>query len=232
MANHALHWWAETMDLLMVGSLVIAALAAAAVGVTTWLSIKFNGEICERETLAFAKYKVDAGVLIADAKKEGIEAGKAANDAALRAAELEKEAALARLETERIKAVVAWRAIPAENAAKLEQFLAAQQGSVNLRYIDGDPEALFLAIQISQIFAKAGWQVAPGAIKPSNAIVFGLALPDAGGPDADTLRKAFTGAAIAFSTDPVPDASVSFSIATIQGAPMLMVGSKAPPQLP
>ena len=232
MDDQTLHWWAEAMETSVIISLVAAAMAAAFLMSSEWMSKKFNAEIQARKDTAFDKYKVDAGVLIAEARKEGVEAGKAANDAKLRAAELEKEAALARLETEKIKAVVAWRSISAANATKLEQFLAAKPGSVNLRYMDGDPEALFLAIQLSQILAKAGWQVAPGAVKPSNAIVFGIALPDTTAPDGDTLRKAFAAAAIAFSTDPVPPAGVSFSIATIQGAPMLMVGSKAPPQLP
>jgi hypothetical protein len=72
---------------------------------------------------------------------------------------------------------------------------------VNLRYIDGDPEALFLAIQISQILSKAKWRVAPGAIKPNNSIVFGIALPDSSAGDAQTLRQAFSASKIAYSTE-------------------------------
>jgi hypothetical protein len=94
--------------------------------------------------------------------------------------------------------------------------------------MDGDPEALFLAIQISQILSKAHWKVAPGAVKPDNAIVFGIGLPDVAGVDVQTLRVAFSAAKVPFSTNALPPAGVSFSISTIEGAPILMIGSKKP----
>ncbi len=134
----------------------------------------------------------------------------------------------ARLETERVKEAVAWRVIPPESASELGKVLAAKPGAVNLRYMDGDPEALFLAIQISQILTKAHWQVAPGATKPANAIVFGIVLPDASGIDAQTLRDAFFAAKMPFSTDALPPTGVNFTVSTIPGAPTLMVGSKRP----
>jgi len=125
-----------------------------------------------------------------------------------RAATLEKEAADARSETERLKQVVAWRTIAPVDALKLENALVGKPGAVNLRFMDGDPEALFLAIQFSQILSKAHWQVAPGALKPANAIVFGISLPDATSADAQTLRAAFVAAGIAFSPNPVPGGQV------------------------
>jgi hypothetical protein len=145
-----------------------------------------------------------------------------------RAAQLEKDAANARLETERLKQTVAWRTIPPQVATTLENALAAKPGSVNLRYTDGDPESLYLAIQFSQIFTKAKWQVAPGSLK-LNAIVFGIFLPDIAG-DGQSLRAAFSAANIAFTTEPLPasGSSVSFNVATITGAPMLLIGSKPP----
>ncbi len=158
-----------------------------------------------------------------------VEEAKAASSAAnARAAELEKEAALARLETERIKEAVAWRLIPSESASELVKVLSANPGSVNLRYMDGDPEALFLATQISEILNKSNWKIAPGAVKPDNAIVFGICLPDAFGADAKTLRVAFSMVKIPFSTNALPQSGVSFFITTIQGAPTLMIGSKKP----
>ncbi len=121
---------------------------------------------------------------------------------------LRRDLADATERTEKLKAVVAWRTIAPDVATTLENALAAHPGSVNLRYTDGDPEALFLAIQVSQILAKAHWQVAPGAIKPDNAIVFGIALPDGIGQDAQTLRTAFGTENLPFSTSPVPPAGV------------------------
>lgn len=140
----------------------------------------------------------------------------------------QERAAQAELESEKLKQVVAWRVISPESGAELERILSAKPGAVNLRYTDGDPEALFLAIQISKILGKAKWKVAPGSEKFANAIQFGIALPDSAGEDAKTLRSAFVAAKISFSTNPLPPAGASFSVSTIPGAPTLMVGSRAP----
>jgi hypothetical protein len=127
------------------------------------------------------------------------EADQRIADAHERASALEKEAADARLETERLKQVVAWRFISPETASKLKEILAAKPGNVNLRYIDGDPEALFLAIQFSKILTDSNWQVAPGSRKV-NAIIFGIILPDPSSHEMKVLRDAFSAAKIVFST--------------------------------
>src|SRR5882762_2514258 len=164
-------------DLLVV-FLGIGAFAAIVVGVSTYAVIRLQKTEAKDAADALELYKLTVATQVADATKEGIAAGKAADDALVKAAESEKKAAYAQLETEKLKKGVAWRVISPEEALNLEQILSAKSGSVNLRYTDGDPEALFLAIQISKILAKAKWHVAPGAIKPSNAIVFGIDLPD------------------------------------------------------
>ena len=155
-----------------------------------------------------------------------------AADARIAFAELEKEAAVARLETEKIKEVVAWRDLSLDEALELEKTLAANPGSVNLRYSDGDTESLYFAAQISHVLARAHWKVASGALKIP-AVVFGITLPNTGGADAETLRKAFSAAKIPYSTNSLSNGPmVGFAISTIAGAPTLMVGSKAPPKLP
>jgi hypothetical protein len=201
----------DVANICLIGALVIGVIATAFV---VWMG-NVKEEYLRRD--------------LADTNARAEEAKAASSRANARAAELEKEAANARLETERIKEAVAWRVIPPESGSKLEKVLSANPGSVNLRYMDGDPEALFLAIQISQILNKCNWKVAPGAVKPDNAIVFGIVLPDGHGVDAKTLRAAFSEAKVPFSTNPLPSAGVSFSISTIQGAPTLMIGSKKPP---
>lgn len=165
--------------------------------------------------------------------KEAGRANENAGNAVLRAAELEKEAAAARLETEKLKEVVAWRILPTGNASELEKVLAAKPGSVNLRYVDGDPEALYLAIQIDHILSQAHWKVAPGGLKIP-ALIFGITLPDANGVDAKTLRAGFSAAKIPYSTNPLPNtgAIINFMSSTIAGAPTLIVGSKMPPKIP
>ena len=223
----------DTWNNVMLVFLGLGALAAVIVVVSTVVIIKLQRLEAADATLAFEQYKLSVAGQVADAKKEGIEAGKTAGNAVLRAAELEREAATARLETEKLKEVIAWRVLSAETASELEKTLAANPGSVNLRYTDSDPEALYLAIQISQILRKAHWQVASGAIKLSDTIVFGITLPDASSVDAQKLREAFSAAKISYSTVPLPRvAMLGFSMSTIAGAPTLMIGSKHPPQLP
>jgi hypothetical protein len=182
----------------------------------------------ERDAADAKKAAAQAGEGTAKALADAAKAEERAADANKRAAELEKEAAAAGLETEKLKQVVTWRSIPPEAVAVLESALSAKPGSVNLRYMDGDPEALFLAIQFSRILDRAKWSVAPGSFKPSNAIVFGIALPDGAGAEAKTLRDAFSAAKISFSTEPLPSAGVGFSTSTIRGAPTLFIGCKAP----
>lgn len=145
-----------------------------------------------------------------------------------RAADSEKEAANARLDTEKLKAVVAWRTLSEAQATEFGKVLAAKPGSVNLRWTDGDPEALFFAIQISQILQRAHWQVAPGAFKPANRILFGIVLPPEAGSDTQILREAFTAAKIGVSLVPFPQDGASFNVSTIPGAPFLMIGSRLP----
>jgi hypothetical protein len=203
-------WLYDAANIFLIGALAIGVIATVLV---VWMG-NVKEEHLRRE--------------IAETNARAEEAKAASAGANARAAELEKEAANARLETERIKEAVAWRVIPPESISELEKVLAAKPGSVNLRYMDGDPEALFLAIQISQILSKAHWKVAPGAVKPDNAIVFGIGLPDVAGVDVQTLRVAFSAAKVPFSTNALPPAGVSFSISTIEGAPILMIGSKKP----
>jgi hypothetical protein len=173
----------------------------------------------------------DSETQMADLNLEAATARERAGKLEERAAGLEHDAAQARLETERLKGVVAWRAIPADVAEKLRSALSIRHGYVNLRYTDGDPESLFFAIQISRVLANAGWQVAPGALKPTNVLIFGIRLPDGNGDDANALRKAFHDANIPFSTDAVPQDGNAFSIAKILGAPILFIGLRTPPVL-
>jgi len=223
--------WGLSLDSwnnIIVGFLSLGAFAAVVVGVATYVAFQLQKQETREANDALERYKIGVAVQVEDAKKEGIEAGKAAGDALVRAAALEKEAADARLATERLKAQLSWRTLSKETGEKLETELSKHPGRVNLRYTDGDPEALFLAIQLSQALGKAQWAIAPGAIKLANAISFGISLPDADSDDAKSLRAAFAAANIPFSTEQLPPMGAGFSISTIGGAPTLMVGSKSP----
>lgn len=167
---------------------------------------------------------------VAGATAESAKASAKAEEFRLGIAQANERAAQSQLETEKLKAVVTWRTLPASNADELEKALAANPGSINLRYTDGDPESLFLAIQFSRILEKAGWKIAPSSLKLDGALQWGIALPDSSGTEAQTLRSAFAAAKIAFSTEPVPPASMSVG-RSIAGAPILMIGSR-PPVMP
>ena len=66
-----------------------------------------------------------------------------ANEANLRIASLQKEAADARLEQERLKATLAWRTLVPGKVAILSTVLERHPGTVNVWYVLGDPEAAF-----------------------------------------------------------------------------------------
>jgi hypothetical protein len=206
MFSMSLEAWKDVCE---VGGLILLALTVVFGGGALFVNKRLNA-IQDEQLLQFNKDLTDAK----------IDLGKQ-----------QERAARAELETEKLKQVVAWRVIPPNSATELEKVLAAKPGVVNLRYTDGDPEALFLAIQVSQILAKAKWQVAPGSVKFANAIQFGIALPDSAGGDAQTLRAAFADAKIEFSPGPLPPQGAAFSISTIPGAPTLMIGSRAPVQI-
>jgi hypothetical protein len=212
----------------MLACLAFVAIAAVSVLLAQYVITQLAKQEAAESQAALDKYKLTVEAKVAEARSEGIKAGETASNALVRAAELEKEAANARLETEKIKSVVQWRTFSASQNAGMESALSAKPGSINLRWMDGDPEAMFLAIQLSQILQRAHWSVAPGAIKPANGIIFGLLLPPVAGDDAETLRKALIAAKLSFSAVPAPAEGVSFNTSFIEGAPFLYIGSRMP----
>ncbi len=218
-------WWANWI---LVGALLIGVAATYAIVVSGNIKeANLKRELKEKDD-ALEKYKLTVEGKVADAKSEGFKAGETAGNALVRAAELEKEAAAARLETEKLKAGVAWRTFSEAQGTELGKVLSGKPGSVNLRWMDGDPEAPFLAIQISQILERAHWKVAPGSLKPANGIMFGFVLPPVAGDDAQTLREAFAAAKLPFSAVSFSQQGASFNVSEIPDAPFLMVGSRMP----
>ena len=76
----------------MVSSLGVAAIAAVVVVVSTFAVVRLTKQEAEDAQRDLEAYKLTVEGKVADAKREGIEAGKAAGDALLRAASLEKQA--------------------------------------------------------------------------------------------------------------------------------------------
>src|SRR2546430_558813 len=76
-----------------------------------------------------------------EARADAAKANQRANEAAERAAALEKEAAETRLQYEKLKAAVAWRIIEPNNTKRLVKRLSERPSVVQLEYVQGDPEA-------------------------------------------------------------------------------------------
>jgi len=223
-------WWGQPLEFwqsvilwTMWGGFVLTAVGAALAVVSSFVSYQVSDVIQAEADKRIAAAEQSSLA----ANTEAAKANEAAAHAQERAALLEKQAADARLETEKLKQAVAWRSISADQVTTLRRALSATTGAVNLRYMDGDPEALAFAVQLSHVLAAAGWQVASGAWKPSNTILFGLFIPDSTG-NGQRLRQALTSANLAFSSEPLPDSGTWFNVTTITGAPILMVGSRRP----
>ncbi len=229
----------ETWDSLVVLSLIGAVIIAAAVAAATHGSSVVHKREAVAAERALTVFKLAVDGKVADATAAGIAAGKEAADAKGVAktaqADIEKQKTLtaqAQLETERIKQTVAWRALSQTQFDTLERGLKAHPGQVNLRFTDGDPEALAFAVQFATALQRAGWQVAPGSTKFVNALVFGISIPNDPSPNLVNLRNAFSASGISFAAQPLPPTGAEFNVSTIKGAPFLMIGSRQPVTFP
>jgi hypothetical protein len=93
-----LRGWATFMDRAMVVSLVATIVAIAALGITTWLSFRFNGAVRAHEYAAIHRYKVEMGKHAAEleqevskARERTLELEQAASQADARAAQASRE---------------------------------------------------------------------------------------------------------------------------------------------
>ncbi|HUZ30849.1 MAG TPA: hypothetical protein VMV19_01895 [Xanthobacteraceae bacterium] len=170
-----------------------------------------------------------ANAEIATAKQQTAALEKDTSKANERAAALENEAAQARLEQERLKAAVSWRTLSPDTLARLTAGLGDPKGSVVLAYTSGDPEALFLAIQISKTFEAAhGWTLGADARTYPDRILWGLYIPG-NGTLVEHVRAAFTAAKIPFLTDAIPEPPMRFGPPMTPDTVLIFVGSKQPP---
>lgn len=169
-----------------------------------------------------------------DTAEARAELGKANADIAkanARAAALENDAAQARLEQERLKAQLAWRVLSPEQIVNLEERLAQKPSEVNIQFPASDTEAEYLAIELANVFDKAGWRVGMLSSQMQGTIAFGIFIPDAASDAATPIREAFTAAQIGFSTQALPQTGSGFG-SILPNAPLLFIGSKPTPNSP
>lgn len=155
----SLHGWEDVMRV----SLIIVGVSGSIAGLATWFVVKLQRTEIMQSEIALEKYKEDTKVKVEEAKNQGIEAGKTAGDALVRAAALEKDAAqskerAAKLELELAK-IKQPRLIPEEKlkplAKKLESFSSTP---FDLAIIPGDPEAAIFGVTIATVLETAGWK--------------------------------------------------------------------------
>lgn len=160
--GHDLRWWRDVANVVMVWFLIIGAVGAAGVVVSTKLALDWSAEI--------EKFDGDAVDLkVAEANKAGVEAGEKASlaQSGLDAANVEiaKQKTLtaqAQLETERLKKQLAWRALLPAQAGALTRALSNQSLSASFWVPVLDPEVMALRDQILQASALAGVNISDG----------------------------------------------------------------------
>ena len=208
-----LHAW----EILLLFSLVAVAVASVFVVV---LTRKQASEV-KRE---YETYKLTVDAKVAEAKAEGIKAGEAAGDALVRAAALEKEAAsltkeaeVAKLETEHLKAQVAWRRLSPDQQKLIVDDLSGKTLAIHFDYSQNDPEAMQFSEDVLKAIRDAGVVaythplVAPPA--PPGVIIFGTE----NDPAFQGLKSA------------LEHANVQFKLAPRNGPTRLSIGSKLAP---
>lgn len=126
-----------------------------------------------------------------------------------RAASLEKEAAEAKLQYEKLKAAVAWRAVAPDQLPLLAKLLATHVATVQLEYVRGDAESQQFAAQFWTAFRRAGWTVVLKAKTPLGAASGIWVLPNATPGDSTTaavesVRNAFREIGVPFDASGGP----------------------------
>jgi hypothetical protein len=149
-----------------------------------------------------------------------------------RAAQLEKEAAEARLAYERLKDRLGGRGVSDEEARNLISVLSkGQRGSITIEYVGGDAEVLALVFVLKDIIEHSGWTVACAAQTMYGILIFGLFIPgDNSDPMREHVRGAFASAGLGFSTEEIPmfgglrvgDEAIENSVKIFVGAKPIM----------
>lgn len=180
---------------------------------------------------------------IATAQNNAATANERAAAANERAAALEKEATQARLEQERLKGLVNWRVIDPAKISALASALRQSTGTVTLRYVATDAEAVGVAVQISKALEEANrlagrqvWTYTPDPHVYSNRLVFLIHIPDLNTNDSRAVRAAFSVAHIEYLSDDIVESQsgamvggVTFGAMGDRPNALIIIGSKAPP---
>jgi hypothetical protein len=147
------HWGAVLADMLV-------ALGVAGEVLFGRMGRSRQSELTRRSSGRLAQAEFDMGFALAASEKATEVAGDAQRKLAVaidRAAKLEREAARARLETERIKSEVSWRIIDRGTSSRLVAGLSKNPSDATLVFVSGEPESTEYCAQLWKIFKQAGW---------------------------------------------------------------------------
>ncbi len=154
MLGLALHTWENLMLL----SLGVAALAAVFVIVSTYAVVQLQRKEATDAKSDLDRYKLTVEGQVADAKKEGIEAGKTAGNAMVRAASLEKQAQELRAANLELEARIRPRRISGEKSTEMSAILSQIPG-IPIAIVSRifDPEGKDFADDLDIVFKNAKW---------------------------------------------------------------------------
>lgn len=152
----------------MVTTLIVAGAFAFIAGLSTWAVVRLQRLEISKAAIELGEYKLSVDGKVADAKKEGIEAGKAAGDALLRAASLEKQAAELRAANLVLEGKLKPRRISGEDFEKmlptLSKFAASLPERPGLIKLVigivsrmGDPDSIDFANDFVGLLKASGW---------------------------------------------------------------------------
>jgi hypothetical protein len=147
-----------------------SGLFVVASGLSTWVAYDLQKKEATDAAIALEKYKLATQGKVAEATKAGIDAGKEAGGATLKAAEANERAALAEQKTEQLRkenleledAVSPRKLVNQKGVADAMKVFVP--GTVVVSYLPGDREAENLAGLIHGAFFLAGWR-APNVIE-------------------------------------------------------------------
>ena len=142
----------------------IAAMIGIGVGVVAWW---FAREDANRKSIELDLYKEES-------KKAVAEAHAASEDAKKIAAIANRDAEQAKLEAARLKDRFAWRQITEEQKKILIADLKKSHGKAQIEFTANDPESMYFATQIRNLFRHAGWQTSFVANEYFHTICWGL----------------------------------------------------------
>jgi hypothetical protein len=203
---------------------LVSVAAALFFSVALWRLSAISSENKDRQ---LERYKMDAHERVSQAEAVARQAQEASSLANERAKALELETEKAKLETERLKAKLAWRILTQPQHQMLLASLSQHTGAATIAHVANDPESLYLAIQIANIFSEANWTIGFQSLTLSGAISFGISVPNSKSEDALLIESALQSASIPFGKNIIPPTVMMTGSGGIsEDSAVLFVGTK------